>query len=204
MAFIVIEGIDGAGGETQTKLLEEYLKSKGKECVRIESPDMSTPVGRAYNEYLYERFHMSNEAVFLLCGCDVIINKPLIKKAKKEGKIIIADRYITSTIAYQSANNFPFEKALKFVELMEYPRADLIIFMDISPRTSMERKKREKGMLDKHEKDVEYLKMVRKFYLEEIKRNVLGRWVMINGERSVKKIHEEIVKIVNKELEIHS
>ncbi len=200
MTLIVIEGLDGAGGETQSKLLKEYFEKKGMPCIRIESPNNSTPVGQAYNEYLYEKFHMENEAVFLLCGCDVIINKPIIEKTKKENTVAVADRYITSTIAYQSANGFSFEKALKFIELMEYPRADLIIFIDISPETSMQRKKKEKENLDKHEKNLKYLKKVKEFYFEEIKRNVLGKWFIINGEKSIEEIHQEILKIIQKEL----
>jgi dTMP kinase len=201
MAFIVIEGIDGSGGETQTKLLKEFFERKGKKAIRIESPDPSTPVGEAYKMYLDEKFRMENDAIFLLCACDVIINRPLIEKAEKENKLVIADRYITSTIAYQGANGFPFEKALKLVELMKFPKADVIIFIDISPEVSMERKRREKGELDKHEKNIRYLTETKKFYKKEIERNVLGKWFVINGGQDIQAVHKEIIKIVEREIE---
>lgn len=198
MTFIVIEGIDGAGGETQTKLLKEYFEKKGKKTTKIVSPNLSTPVGQAYKAYLDEKFYMKNEAVFLLCACDVIINKPIIEKINKDGGIVIADRYITSTIAYQSANDFLFEKALKIVEIMGFPKADIIIFIDISPEVSIERKRKEKGKLDRHEKNIQYLAKVKEFYEKEIERNVLGKWFVVNGEQDIQTVHKQIIKILKK------
>lgn len=194
--FIVFEGIDGSGKATQAKLLTEFLKKNKIPSEFIHSPDYSTPVGTAYRNYLYDDFHMESDAVFLLCGCDVIINKPKIERAKSQNKVIVANRYITSTIAYQCANGFPFEKALDFVKLMKYPGADLIIFVDISAETSMKRKTKEKGVLDRHERNFEYLKKVREFYLKEVERNVLGRWIVVNGEKSIEDLQMEIIRIV--------
>ena len=202
MVFIVIEGLDGAGGETQTNLLLDYFNKIGKKAVKIESPNLNTPVGKAYREYLYEKFEMKNEAIFLLCACDVIINRKTIEENNEKGNIIIADRYITSTIAYQAANKFPFEKALKIVELIDFPKPDMIIYIDISPETSMRRKAKEKGNLDRHEKNLEYLKKVREFYKKEIDRNVLGKWFMVDGEQPIDKIHRDIVETIKNELNL--
>jgi dTMP kinase len=191
----VIEGLDGSGKGTQTELLIKYLKEKNIPFEFIKSPDYRTPVGEAYRKYLNEEIDMETDAVFLLVASDVMMNKPIIEAARKEGKVIIAERYITATIASQCANGFSFEKAIKFVELMEYPKPDLIIFIDVKPETGMKRK-REQGKLDRHEKNLEFLRKVREFYLKEIEESVLGKWVVVNGEKSIEEVHEEILKIV--------
>ena len=108
------------------------------------------------------------------------------------------DRYITSTIPYQAARGLDFNKGVKFAELMEYQIPDAIIYIDIKPKTSMERKKKEKGKLDYHEKKLNYLRKVRNFYLKEAENNVLSDWFLIDGERPIEEIHEDILTIVNK------
>ena len=197
MPFIVIDGLDGSGKGTQTKLLIEYFQKNNIPFEFIKSPNYETPVGEVYRRYLDGEFEMKTDSVFLLVASDVIMNKPRIEKAKKQRKIIIAERYITATIAFQCANGFPYEKAIKLVELIGYPKPDIIIFIDVKPETGMRRKFGQEGKLDRHEKDLEFLKKTREFYLREIKENVLGKWIVINGERSKKEVHEEILKVIN-------
>ena len=202
MTLIVFEGLDASGKETQSKLLKHWLDRKKISSIVIHSPNTKTPVGQAFEKYLYEEFKMERDAVFLICACDVIINKPIIEKANKEDKVVVADRYITSTIAYQGANGFPFEKSLKIVETMEFPKADIIIYIDISPETSMKRKQREKEKLDKHEKNKEFLTKVKDFYMKEIRESVLGEWFVVDGEKSKEEVHNQIVKIIENKLRI--
>jgi dTMP kinase len=197
LPFIVIDGLDGSGKGTQTKLLIEYFQKNNIPFEFIKSPNYETPVGDVYRRYLDGEFEMKTDSVFLLVATDVIMNKPKIEKSIKEGKVMIAERYITATIAFQCANGFPYEKALKLVELMKYPKPDVIIFIDIKPETGMERKFGQEGKLDRHEKDLEFLRRAREFYLREMEENVLGKWVVIDGERSKKEVHEDILKVIN-------
>lgn len=193
----MIEGLDGSGKGTQTKLLIEHFKESNVSFEFIKSPNYETPVGKTYRRYLDEEFEMKTDSVFLLVASDVIMNKPKIENAMKEEKIIIAERYITATIAFQCANGFPYENAKRLVELMDYPKPDLIVFIDVKPETGMKRKLGQAGKLDRHEKDLEFLKRAREFYMREIKENVLGKWVVIDGERSEKEVHEDILKVIN-------
>ncbi len=202
MSTIVIEGLDGAGGETQTKLLMKYFEEKKIPYEFLRSPQYNTPVGKAIKEYLDEKFPMDPDSAFLLfCADDMLIAKE-IEEARKNNKHVIIDRYITSTIVFQAARGLSFEKGIKFAELMGFPRVDVIIYINICPETSMKRKQKEKGSLDMHEKNLEYLGRVRKFYLEEAKRNILGKWFIIDGEKSIQEIHQEILRIIHKELKL--
>lgn len=197
MPFVVIEGLDGAGGQSQSELLKEYFSKNSIPSVFVKTPDYEHPVGRLISDYLNEKFELSNKQAFLLFGVDVLNSIQKIESGLKNKKVVISDRYITATIAYHCSRGFSFENAMKLVELLKYPKADAIIFIDIKPETSMDRKIKEHGKLDKYEKDLEFLKKVREFYLKEIKQNVLGKWIVIDGERSKKEIHEEILEVIN-------
>lgn len=193
----MIEGLDGAGGQSQTDLLKEYFSGNNISSVFVKSPDYDHPVGQLISDYLNEKFELSNDQAFLVFAMDVLNSVPKIETGLKDGKIVIADRYITSTIAYHCSRGFSFEDAVKLVEVLKYPKADVIIFIDIKPETSMERKMGEHGKLDKYEKKIEFLRKVRESYMRGIKENVLGKWVVINGERSKKEVHEDILKVIN-------
>jgi len=196
MPLIVLEGLDGAGGSTQTNLLKKFFEKKKIPYVFVKSPEYGTETGKIIRDYLKGKIKLKPNQAFILFATDVLNSIPMIKKGLGENKVVVADRYITSTIAYQCANGYSFESALNFVKLHNYPKADAIIFIDIKPKTSRKRKLKEHGKLDKHEKNLKFLKKVRDFYLKEIEQNILGKWFIINGERSKKKVHEDIVKII--------
>lgn len=197
MPFVVIDGLDGSGKGDQIRFLIEHFQKNNIPFEFIKSPNYETPVGKTYRKYLDGEFEMKTDSVFLLVASDVIMSKPKIEKAKNEGKIIIAERYMTSTIAFQCANGFPYEKAKKLVELIDYPKPDLIIFIDVKPETGMKRKLEQMGKLDRHEKDLRFLQKVMEFYMKEIEENFLGKWFVIDGERSREEVHEDILKVIN-------
>ncbi len=197
MPFIVIEGLDGAGGSTQTDLLKKYFEKKRIPHIFIKSPNYETETGKLIKSYLNNKLKLKPEQAFILFATDVLESIPIIKKGLEEKKIVIADRYITSTIAYQTANGFSFESALNFVKLHDFPEPNAIIFIDIKPETSMKRKRKEHGKLDRHEKNLKFLKKVREFYQKEIKENILGKWFVINGEKDKKDVNKDILKIIN-------
>jgi len=198
MAFIVIEGIDGAGGHTQTDLLKKFFEEINIPSLFVRSPFYEHPVGKLYHDYLHGKVELSTEQVFLLCTIDVLNLVPKIEKGIEERKIVIADRYITSTLAYRDAAGFPLEKGLKIIETLNFPKPDLIIFLDIKPETGVKRKLEEKKELDIHEKNVEYLRRVKESYEKEISRKIMGEWIVIDGEKSKEEVFEEIVKELKK------
>lgn len=192
--FIVIEGLDGAGHGTQTKLLVDYLKNRGKKVISIKTPNKSTPVGQAYYSYLNKEFELNKEAVFFLCASDVISNKQIIEKTEKN-EIIVSERYITSTIAYQAANGLDMKKSLDIVKIMEFPKADAIIYIDIPVEIGMERKSKIKK-LDRHESDKKFLEKVKYFYEKEIKNNIMGKWFIVDGNKSIEEVHRQIINVL--------
>lgn len=192
--MIAIEGLDGAGTETQSKLLLDYLKEKDILAERICYPDYSKPIGKLIHEYLHNKFDFPPDVQAILYAADMVKDRDKINKWLKEGKTIILDRYITSTIAYQGFRGFPVEKIINLAELFTLPKPDIIIYLKVSAEISIERKLKEKPELDRNETDKEFLEKLARFYLELAKKNVFGKWVVVDGEKSREEVFEEVRK----------
>ena len=190
--IIVLEGIDGAGSETQSKLLHDYLKSSGKPAERFQYPDYFSPMGKLIKDFLYKRFELQPEIQFLLFFADFLKDRGKIRQMKDSGKTVIIDRYFTSTLAYQTLSGFPIRRALQAARLFDLPQPDEIIYLKILPETSYKRKLREKSMLDRHELDRELQAKVAATYEALAKRGVFGKWTIIDGEKSKEDVFSEI------------
>ncbi len=194
--LVVIEGIDGAGTETQSKLLLDYLKEKGIPAERIRYPDYSKPIGKLIHEYLHNKFDFPPDVQAILYAADMIKDRDKISKWLEEGRIVIADRYITSTIAYQGFRGFPVEKIINLAELFGLPKPEVIIYLKVSAEISMKRKLKEKPDLDRNESDKKFLEKLAGFYLELAEKNIFGKWIVVDGEKSREEVFEEIRKVL--------
>jgi len=198
--FIVYEGIDGAGVETQGKLLCNYLRKQKRSVERLYYPDYEGPIGRLIHQYLHKQYEFSVDVQFLLYFADFIKNREKINQWRKKGKIVICDRFFSSTLAYQGLRGFPIKKALELARTFKLPRPDLIIYLRVSPEVSMSRKYKEKKDLDRNEADKKFLKKVGDSYEKLIKGRIFSKWAVINGERSIEKVLKDIKKIVKPKL----
>jgi len=102
-AFITLEGGDGSGKSTQLKLLTEYLQSNGYDCVFTREPG-----GTAISEKIREIILDGNNAeeadeteALLYAAARAQLVKELIIPSIEQGKIVVCDRYIDSSVAYQ-------------------------------------------------------------------------------------------------------
>ncbi len=197
--LIVIEGIDGAGGETQSKMLLDHFRSRKIPCERIYYPDYGNPIGDLLHEYLHKKYDFSPDMQFLLFSADMIKDRERIQGWLNEGRIVIADRYFTSALAYQVMRGFPLENALKFAEIFRLPKPDMILFLKISPKTSIKRKKVEKKDLDRNEADSKLHEQVSESYESLVKKQVWGSWFAIDGERSKEEVFLQIKKVLRLE-----
>lgn len=194
--FIVIEGIDGCGGETQSKKLVKHLREKKIPVKFLTYPDYKGPIGHIINEYLYKKYNFSTEVQFMLYFSDFLKDKDKIQKWLKEGNTIIADRYFSSTLAYQCASGFLLDTALQVSTLFHLPRPDLIIFLNISAETSMARKKKEKeDKLDRHEENKKFLTELAECYKNLAQGQIFSRWVIVDGERPIDEVFRDLIRI---------
>ena len=112
---------------------------------------------------------------------------------------MIADRYFTSVLAYQGLRGFSIENALKFAEIFRLPKPDIILFLRISPETSIRRKRIEKRDLDRNESDRAFLEKVSASYEKLAKDQVWGSWFVLDGEKSKEEVFGQIRKVLRLE-----
>ncbi|PYY36249.1 dTMP kinase [Curtobacterium sp. MCJR17_055] len=100
--FITLEGGDGAGKTTQAERLEQWLVDHGLEVVRTREPG-GTPLGQRIREIvLHERGHVAPRAEALLYAADRAHHvETVVRPALARGAVVLQDRYIDSSVAYQ-------------------------------------------------------------------------------------------------------
>lgn len=198
--FIVIEGIDGCGGETQTRELVNALKGMGKDVFELSYPNAESPIGKVIYRYLKKEFDLPPDVQMALYEADMALDRDSILDALKKGKVIVANRYLFSTFAYQcSAKGVPHESVAGLAEILKLPKPDIVIYLDISPDTSLKRKFGEHSYLDRHEEDKELLSKVRESYKNLAKKGTFAKeWVIVDGESEIPKVSAEILSAVSK------
>lgn len=127
--FIVIEGIDGTGKSTQARMLEEWMRGRGRSVVRDREPT-DGPWGRRLRESAATgRLSPGDELEFFLRDRREHVEK-LISPSLAVGTDVILDRYYFSTMAYQGARGLdPAEIRLRNEEFAPLP--DLLLILDL-------------------------------------------------------------------------
>jgi dTMP kinase len=194
--IIAIEGIDGAGKKTQIKLIKRHLKAEGAKPCILKTPNYKSPVGKLIREYLTGKAKLEPKEAFLVYSADVLALSRRLRDAQRKSKFVLLDRYITSTIAYQCGRGLAFKDAVGMAEILQVPKVDKVIFIDIKPETGFRRKKKQKPKLDIHERDIEYLSRVRRSYLRQAKEGLFGDWIVVDGEKPPEDVKNEILKAI--------
>ncbi|GGY08643.1 dTMP kinase [Streptomyces hiroshimensis] len=141
--FIAFEGGDGAGKSTQVRAIAEWIRSKGHEVVVTREPG-ATPIGQRLRAILLDvsSAGLSDRAEALLYAADRAEHvDSVVQPALKRGAIVITDRYIDSSVAYQGAG-----RDLSPTEIARINRwatgglvPHLTVLLDVSPETARER-----------------------------------------------------------------
>ena len=147
--LIVIEGLDGSGKATQTRLLKESLEGMGKEVRKLTFPDYDNPSSSLVRMYLDGVFgdkpdDVNAYAASAFYAVDRYASyRQFWEGDYRSGKIILADRYATSNAIYQltKVENTQWDGFLGWIEDFEYnkleiPQPDLVIYLDMPPDVS--------------------------------------------------------------------
>lgn len=217
--LIVIEGLDGSGKSTQLELLISALEKDGKRVRKIKLPDYESPSSTLVKMYLGGEFGKDPNAVNAYAAgafyaVDRYASFTLDWKSDYESdKIIVADRYATSNSIYQTEKiaEADWDSYLDWSADFEYnklgiPKPDAVIYLDmpvdISQKLMTGRYGGNESKKDVHEADVAFLEKCRKSALYAASRQGWHIVECSNGKEpySIEKIHNEIMKIVDKEL----
>lgn len=205
--FITFEGGEGAGKSIQIKLLEEYLSKKGKDVVLTKEPG-GTEIGLQLRRILVEGEvnKMDAQAEALLFFADRRIH--MIKKvwpALETGKWVLSDRFADSTMAYQY---YAYDKRLSKEDIKSLYKfavgpfkPDLTIILDIDPKIGLARSfKKAETMEHKETRNenhvLQWHENLRRGYLE-IAKEEPQRCVVLDANKTIEALHDEIVKVVN-------
>src|SRR3954471_4380952 len=141
--FLVLEGGDGAGKSTQAEALAEWIRAKGHEVVLTREPG-ATPVGKRLRSILLDvaSAGLSHRAEALLYAADRAEHvDTVVRPALERGAVVISDRYIDSSVAYQGAG-----RDLSPTEIARINRwatdglvPHLTVLLDVSPEIARER-----------------------------------------------------------------
>jgi dTMP kinase len=180
------EGIDASGKNTQSRMLYDSLIGQHSRAEYISFPDYSTKIGGEILAFLSGKREYGIEARHMLYSANRYEHLERLKSWLSLGRIVIANRYCDSNIAYGVASGL----SMGWLRALEsqMPQADYTMYLKVSPETSSNRKQSR----DRFEANSEYLKKVAEVY-SALAEN--PNWFVIDGDRSVNEIHREILKL---------
>ena len=192
--FISFEGIDGCGKSTQVKMLVEKFERKKINYLLVREPG-STSISEKIRKILLDKelgeMNSRTEALLMMASRAQLTKEIIIPKLKC-GFVIIADRYIDSTIAYQGAGRgLSIDLLDKINNFATYElKPDITFLIDLSSKLASNRRK--KSELDRIEKvGNKFQEQVRDQYLKLASKNK-KRFVTLDGKPTAEHIHNII------------
>lgn len=197
--FITLDGIDGGGKSTQIELLANWLSAQGH-IVQTHRDPGSTKLGSAVRDILLHRedIPLANTTEMLLyMAARAQLVAENIRPALQSGVTIVCDRFLLANVVYQGSAG-----GLNVDQLWQVGRIatgdcmpDVTIVLDIDPNLAANRIQRGQDRLEK--RGLEYFQKVRAGFLDQIHR-CGGTTAIINAEKDVQTIHQQIVDVVGK------
>ncbi|OGE32905.1 hypothetical protein A3C59_01735 [Candidatus Daviesbacteria bacterium RIFCSPHIGHO2_02_FULL_36_13] len=208
--LVVLEGTDGSGKTTQINLLSQYLKQKNIDFEVVSFPQYGK---NEYANYIYDYLSgkfgdINGVEVHKLAKAYADDRKTIrdqIEKWLSSGKLVIANRYVSSSKAHLSAHleESEREEFINFIDSLEYkennmPREDLTILLNVDSKVG-QKNSQEKNHPDLHEDNLRHLETARQIFLDLAQKN---NWKIINcmnnGEmRTPEGINKEIREIIS-------
>ncbi len=199
--FITFEGADGCGKTTQIKLVKDYLEKSGYEVVLTREPG-AKGLGEKIREILlnYDGIVSDRCESFLFLADRAQNIDTIVNPAVEKGKIVLCDRHIDSTVAYQGYGRGLDLKRINKLNLLATDGRvpDLTIVFDIDVETSMQRVGKEKDRMESA--GIEFHNRVRNGYLE-IAKNEPERVKVVDGREGIEKVFENVKDLINKTLQ---
>ena len=186
--FICLEGLDGSGKTTQARILVRNLCRRGFDAVYTSEPSAGK-VGKLIRSFVLDRVDRVPVALeaLLFAGDRVDHVESVVKPLMKHGKVVVCDRYVFSSLAYQGVAGLDLEwiEAVNRFAL----KPNLALLIDVPSDIVVKRLKREKTVMET-ERNQERVRVV---YLKMAQEK---RLVLIEGDRPVLEVAKKILTVV--------
>ena len=185
--FIALEGVDGAGSSTQTRLLVDLLVGKGFDAVATKEPNPEGAVEPVIRHFLSEPAGTPELDALLFAADRIDHVERFIKPWLISKRIVVSDRYLESSIAYQSSQGLSERWVASINRRAVKP--DMTIIMDIDPALSLKRKSTRPERFER----VEFLQKVRARFLERAEKK---HYEVGDAGMPLEEVHKNIVKAI--------
>jgi dTMP kinase len=189
--FVTFEGIDGSGKTTQAELLSKWLENEGRTVVATREPG-GTPLGERVRELLLEGDAMApwSEAALFVAARSELVER-VIGPALAEGSVVISDRYLDSSLAYQGvARGLGVEQVLALnMDAIRGILPDITFLLVVEVEAARNRSAAARDRIERE--GGAFLSLVDQGY-RQLAELFPQRIVTIEGDRHVKDIAEEV------------
>src|SRR5687768_402291 len=192
--FIVLDGSEGCGKSTQIQLLTQALQEAGLPVLAVRDPG-TTAIGEQIRAILLNPAHgemnMRCEMLLYMAARAQMMAERILP-ALDEEKVVLCDRFISSTLAYQlGGDGLTAEEIRAIADVAIKGRwPDLTIILDMPVERSMARVRREKDRIE--QRPMEYFERVRKNYLDQARHDP-ERYRIVPADRPVEVVAQEVL-----------
>jgi len=208
--FITFEGPEGSGKTTQANLLIKYFKKMGREVIYTREPG-GTKISEQIRNILLDKKNKEmdkyTELLLYIASRRQLITEK-IEKELKDGKVVICDRFIDASLAYQGYGrgiDLNFIKELNNLAT-NGRKPDITFLMDIevteglTKTKNIDKKHSKKGEMDRIEaENIKFHQRVRNGYIK-IMREEPERIYLIKVNKSIEEIHKKIVSLIEQKI----
>lgn len=199
--FITFEGIDGVGKSTQIDIVESWLNKKSLAFIRSFEPG-GTDLGQEIRHLLLHRKgEVSSRSEALLYAADRAHHvETKIRPALNEGKVVLADRYFDSSVAYQGAARELNLNEVRDISLWAVNNLlpDLTVLLDLDAEQAISRRNLTGTGPDRLEQEkVDFFERAREAYLT-LAENEPDRFMVLDAAETVEQISEKLIAELEK------
>jgi dTMP kinase len=193
--FICIEGLDGSGKTTHAHRLVRNLQKRGIDSVYTTEPSKGELGTFIRGTILEGKKRVPRVVEALLFAVDRIEHfEKDVKPALKDGKVVVSDRCVYSSLAYQGAAGLDL-KWIKEINKFALP-PDLALYINVPPEVVVKRIRRKKSVMER----LETQRRVQKVYMKFVEN---GKLISLNGDRKKSEVEQNILNVTLKFLENH-
>ncbi|WP_331460822.1 dTMP kinase [Arthrobacter sp. zg-Y769] len=200
--FIAMEGGDGAGKSTQAQRLAAALQEAGRTVLRTREPG-GTPVGEQLRALVLEHGNGEIDArteALIFAASRAAHVQQVIEPALAAGTVVVCDRYVDSSIAYQGAGRQLGTEPVRILNTWATGglEPDLTVLLDVDPARGRDRRTAGQAVEDRLESEPDAFHLQIRLAFLEAAQAAPGRYLVLDAGRPVDELAETILRRVEK------